>query len=157
MKEFLLKKGILDLPVDIDEIIENLKTNYSWEIWDKKSPINGIESEQILKRKDIIYGGEIYLIKRNNKIIIFQPHSLNMKAMDLSLAISSAKEHIDNLVLDDIKKLLTGTPELPLIEQKRLEKIKEIQNISNAIFDQMSVGYTKGEIGFFCSTRSWCK
>ena len=46
-----------------------------------------------------------------------------MKAMDLSLAISSAKEHIDNLVLDDIKKLLIGTFRTSfLIEQKRLEE-----------------------------------
>ena len=48
---------------DINAYKEKHKQRYRIEIWDKKSPINGVPAEKIFaSRADIPEGGEVYLI-----------------------------------------------------------------------------------------------
>lgn len=60
--------------LNIDEIEQELKKRYVLEIWDKKSPINGIDAETILKSRKYNVNSA-YLIYIDNKIVFFQDHN----------------------------------------------------------------------------------
>lgn len=62
--------------IDIDNIKEDLKKSYKLEIWDKKSPINGVEAETVLKSKPYEIGS-VYLIYVNDKLVYLQDHNPN--------------------------------------------------------------------------------
>lgn len=62
--------------IDIDDIKEDLKKSYKLEIWDKKSPINGVEAETVLKSKPYEIGS-VYLIYVNDKLVYLQDHNPN--------------------------------------------------------------------------------
>jgi hypothetical protein len=70
---------------------------YRVEIWDKKSPINGVPAEQILaSRADIPEGGEVYLVYVDGKLTYFQPHppgegGLRPMTRDEALQIADAQ------------------------------------------------------------------
>lgn len=60
--------------LNINEIEQELKKRYVLEIWDKKSPINGIDAETILKSRRYNVNSA-YLIYIDNKIVFFQDHN----------------------------------------------------------------------------------
>lgn len=60
--------------LNINEIEQELKKRYVLEIWDKKSPINGIDAETILKSRKYNVNSA-YLIYIDNKIVFFQDHN----------------------------------------------------------------------------------
>ena len=60
--------------LNINEIEQELKKRYVLEIWDKKSPINGINAETILKSRKYNVNSA-YLIYIDNKIVFFQDHN----------------------------------------------------------------------------------
>ena len=55
-------------------ILAEVNAELSWEVWDRKTPINGVPAEEVLKRFDIPLIGEIYLIKASGQVLYFQPH-----------------------------------------------------------------------------------
>ena len=60
---------------DINLIIEEAKALFSFEIWDKVSPINGASASLVLKQFPFTlpnWNGLSYFIKSNGKIIYFQ-------------------------------------------------------------------------------------
>lgn len=61
---------------NIDEYIKKTKNQFKLEIWDKKSPINGVNAKDILSKKkyDI---DQVYLIYINNKLVYLQDHNPN--------------------------------------------------------------------------------
>lgn len=61
--------------VDREAIKSELRARYRIEVWDRKSPINGVPAEVILAtRTDIPPGGLAYLIIRDGRVLYFQPH-----------------------------------------------------------------------------------
>lgn len=88
------------------------------EVWDKKTPINGVPAEEILaKRTDIPQGGEVYLVKRDGRVWIFQPHepgTLGFVKMIKTKARQAGDKHSDEIAGDRMRQrvLEAATSEL---------------------------------------------
>ncbi|MBC7334878.1 MAG: hypothetical protein H5U01_01220 [Clostridia bacterium] len=84
---------------------------YRIEIWDRKSPINGVPAEQILaSRTDIPPGGEVYLIYIDGKLVYFQPHppgEAGMQAMTRDEALQIADAHVTELASAQVEAEIT--------------------------------------------------
>ena len=79
--------------IDIESIKEDLSKSYRLEIWDKKSPINGIKAETVLKSKSYTIGN-VYLIYINDKQVdIYGSQGQHRTAM-LSLKLSELPQRI---------------------------------------------------------------
>lgn len=63
---------------DLDAATTEEAKNFKAQLWDKKSPINGVPAQDVLAaRQDIPEDGEVYLVidKRNDNVLFFQPHA----------------------------------------------------------------------------------
>lgn len=61
--------------LDFQEFTQELQSRWEMTEWDRVEPINGVEASVILdERKDIVPGGQIYLVKVDGEVVIFQPH-----------------------------------------------------------------------------------
>lgn len=75
------------------------KANYRVEIWDKVTPINGIDPQVILA--DVPASGEVYLIYINGNLVFLQKHDpeqVGYVAMDATTAMAKANKIVDQLV-----------------------------------------------------------
>ena len=94
--------------IDIDNIKEDLKKSYKLEIWDKKSPINGVEAEIVLKSKPYEIGS-VYLIYVNNKLVYLQDHKPNERGyvkMTKNQAKTIGEQFIERRVGEELNILL---------------------------------------------------
>jgi hypothetical protein len=77
------------------------KQRYRVEIWDKKSPINGVPAERVLaSRTDVPETGEVYLIYIDGKLTYFQPHppgDAGLRAMTRDEVLQIGDQHITEL------------------------------------------------------------
>ncbi len=88
---------------DYPTLREQEKTRFRVEIWDKKTPINGVAPEQILT--DTPAGGEVYLIYIDGNLVYLQKHDpdqIGFVAMDANTALAKANAFVDRLVEDAI-------------------------------------------------------
>lgn len=60
--------------VDIDALYDEERAAWETEVWDRTSPINGVPAEHFLARDDVKDTGDIYLLKQNGQVVVFQPH-----------------------------------------------------------------------------------
>ena len=76
--------------VDQQSIIDEEDGKYTTEIWDRKSPINGIEAGDVLKsRGDIPATGMVFLIKDSSgRVINFQPHDPDQEGIVLMTGVN---------------------------------------------------------------------
>lgn len=110
------KKDVFKLDeIDIAAIQENTKKAWTFEVWDKKSPINGRDADFILmhKKKEIPEGGLIYLLKRDGQVVYFQPHNpkesgfVAMTTLDVEkLGMEHLQRVIDEEVVQAVVNLL---------------------------------------------------
>lgn len=94
--------------IDIDNIKEDLKKSYKLEIWDKKSPINGVEAEIVLKSKPYEIGS-VYLIYVNDKLVYLQDHNPNERGyvkMTKNQAKTIGEQFIERRVGEELNILL---------------------------------------------------
>ena len=94
--------------IDIDNIKEDLKKSYKLEIWDKKSPINGVEAEIVLKSKPYEIGS-VYLIYVNDKLVHLQDHNPNERGyvkMTKNQAKTIGEQFIERRVGEELNILL---------------------------------------------------
>lgn len=94
--------------IDIDNIKEDLKKSYKLEIWDKKSPINGVEAEIVLKSKPYEIGS-VYLIYVNDKLVYLQDHNPNESGyvkMTKAQAETLGKQFIEKKIEDELNIIL---------------------------------------------------
>lgn len=86
---------------DVAARVAAQKQRYRIEIWDKRSPINGVTAEQVLaSRTDIPEGGEVYLLYIDGKLTYFQPHppgEAGLRAMTRDEALRIANQHVTEL------------------------------------------------------------
>lgn len=144
-----------DAVPNLDQRIESMSKKLTTEIWDRKSPINGVKAEDILKRNDVSEDGAIYLVKDSSgRVIIFQPHepgTAGFVPMNETAAMEYAEGRKAEMVASAVHSQLLAEeiPVLSELEQARADKIDEIQRASNAMFQKMQGGYTQGEISSF--------
>lgn len=94
--------------IDIESIKEDLSKSYRLEIWDKKSPINGIKAETVLKSKSYTIGN-VYLIYINDKLVYLQDHNPNESGyvkMTKAQAETLGKQFIEKKIEDELNIIL---------------------------------------------------
>jgi hypothetical protein len=83
--------------VDQDAIINEEDAEYTTEIWDRKSPINGVGALDVLKRRsDIPATGKVYLVKDSSgRVIYFQPHDPTLEGI-VAMTDANVQERADD-------------------------------------------------------------
>ena len=88
---------------DINLIIEEAKALFTFEIWDKISPINGSSASLVLKQLPFTlpnWDGLSYSIKANNKVVIFQTDDCRYDGWQKITSEAMAKELADIQILN---------------------------------------------------------
>ncbi|MBC7334337.1 MAG: hypothetical protein H5T85_07805 [Actinobacteria bacterium] len=87
--------------VDQQSIFDKHRARVRVEIWDKKTPINGVPAERIFaSRTDIPENGEVYLLYIDDRLVYFQPHDPNQSglvAMTKDSVLAIANQHADQV------------------------------------------------------------
>ncbi len=81
-------------------------SRFSYEIWDRVSPINGCPATAVLSRSDCANADAIYLIREDGIVKFLQSHAPNGGTISATAVSEVAKSHvaaiIDDLVDTDI-------------------------------------------------------
>ena len=83
---------------DRESILKVQTDRMRYEIWDKKSPINGITAKEIIKSRNYKID-KAYLIYIDNKLIYFQDHNPNESGY-----VKMNKKEAEKLAVDFINK-----------------------------------------------------
>ena len=145
-KEVITSKELKEIKVRprtmrMDERTGNLQ--YEYELWDKTSPINGVDAEKFIKDAGLEYAEEIVLVKLGNRIVEVSDvetlrinHNINLD-VDASQVAELYTMHLEDVKntpqvnLEDINTAMTLMSDLKkedeLIEIKQL--LIDIKNI----------------------------
>lgn len=82
--------------INIEDIQNELENRWSYEVWDKVSPINGVEANRVLERHSYITDDmEVYLIREGDRVIYFQPHVPGVEGIQ-KMKKNDVKTHAEN-------------------------------------------------------------
>lgn len=86
--------------IDQEAIYNDERASLVTEVWDRVSAINGVPAEHFLNREDVDEAGanDIYLIKKDGQVIVFQPHDPNAQGftkIKKGQGLGFAKDHAD--------------------------------------------------------------
>ena len=96
------------LKTDRKEIINSIKDRYNYEIWDNKSPINGVNAEDIINSRSYKIG-KAYLIYIDGDLVFFQDHNpeeSGYKKMTKAEAERFAKQKINELIENTVDTII---------------------------------------------------
>lgn len=89
------------LDVDQAAISTTVGKRVKWEIWDKTSPINGVDAETVMSHRDDYQGGEVFLIYVDDQLTFFQPTLPDDGSqMDEKTAKAAAKAQVAEIVAE---------------------------------------------------------
>lgn len=94
---------------DREPIYETQNKRYRYEIWDKKSNINGISAKDVIKSRNYTIG-QAYLVYIDDALVYFQDHNPNESGyvkMTKAEADKIAKEFIDKKVNENVDNIIT--------------------------------------------------
>lgn len=94
---------------DRDPIYETQNKRYKYEIWDKKSNINGVSAKDVIKSRNYTIG-QAYLVYIDDALVYFQDHNPNESGyvkMTKAEADQIAKEFIDKKVNENVDNIIT--------------------------------------------------
>lgn len=91
--------------VDADAIFTAERAVWTTEVWDRKSPINGVPAQHFLDRDDVDEVGtdDIYLLIKDGAVVGFQPHEAGVSGMvriPKGQGTAKAKAHADDIAAD---------------------------------------------------------
>lgn len=84
--------------VDLNALYDQERPPWTTEVWDKTSPINDVPASEILKRPDVPANGDIYLLRENGVITVFQPHPPEVQGLEpiaKGRGMMMGREHAD--------------------------------------------------------------
>ena len=96
------------LKTDREEIINSVKDRYTYEIWDNKSPINGISAEDIINSRTYKIG-KAYLVYIDGDLVFFQDHNpekSGYEKMTKAEAERFAKQKINELIENTVDTII---------------------------------------------------
>ena len=96
------------LKTDREEIINSVKDRYTYEIWDNKSPINGISAEDIINSRGYKIG-KAYLVYIDGDLVFFQDHNpekSGYEKMTKAEAERFAKQKINELIENTVDTII---------------------------------------------------
>lgn len=69
--------------VNQDAIYDAERSTWTTQVWDRKSPINGVPAQYFLDRVDVDEKGtdDIYLLLRDGQVVMFQPHEPDVQGL----------------------------------------------------------------------------
>ena len=91
-----------------DEIKLTQEKRFSYEIWDKKTFINGIDPKEILKSRNYTID-KAYLIYIDGKLVYFQDHNPNKTGyvkMNKTQATKIAEKFIDEKIEETVDNII---------------------------------------------------
>lgn len=94
---------------DRDSIYNTQNKRFRYEIWDKKSNINGVSAKDIIKSRNYTIG-QAYLVYIDDSLVYFQDHNPNESGyvkMTKTEANDIAKEFIDKKVNENVDNIIT--------------------------------------------------
>jgi hypothetical protein len=87
--------------VDIAALYEAERATWTVQVWDRSSPINGVDAATILAaRDDIPDKGDVYLLYRDGALSYFQPHlpgAAGLESISVGSGATVGAEHADTL------------------------------------------------------------
>lgn len=97
---------------DREKIVNTQNERFKYEIWDKKSSINGISAKDIIKNKDYTIG-QAYLIYIDDTLVYFQDHNpeksgyvkmtkSEAEKLAQDFINKKAEEYTDNIIIDKV-------------------------------------------------------
>lgn len=98
--------------VDIKSIIDSMQAKWTWDIWDKVSPINDASAALILERNpNITADTEVFLVLRDGKVIFFQPQMPNdntklTKANVRTFALEFRDNYVNDAIINQIFEII---------------------------------------------------
>lgn len=122
IKQILASKGITVLDEEIQDKIDEIdkealitqeRSKFTVELWDRQSPINGVDADTILRnRNDIPENGAVYLIRENGVVKTFQPHDPTKQGYE-----PMTNETALHLANDEVDKLVEGVVRDKIVQQ----------------------------------------
>lgn len=94
---------------DREPIYKTQNKRYRYEIWDKKSNINGVSAKDVIKSRNYTIG-QAYLVYIDDALVYFQDHNPNESGyvkMTKAEADKIAKEFIDKKVNENVDNIIT--------------------------------------------------
>lgn len=101
---------------DRNKMIETETKRFRYEIWDKKSPINGITAKAVIKSRNYSIG-QAYLIYIDNELVYFQDHDPNKTGY-----VKMKKKQAQKIAEDFIQQKIELNVD-SIITQRVIEKI----------------------------------
>jgi carbon monoxide dehydrogenase subunit G len=102
-----VKEALQTVPVQ--DIIQKAQAEYSWTVWDKISPINGVDAETVLKSHKVSPDDVVLLFTRNGRVEIFQPimggktmSEEQLKQIAEEIISTIVKPHAEMLVYEEV-------------------------------------------------------
>lgn len=96
--------------LNIEDIKKTQSERFKYEIWDKKSDINGVSAEDIIKNRNYTIG-QAYLIYIDNVLVYFQDHNPNETGyikMTKTQAEEFAKSFINEKIEEYVDSIITN-------------------------------------------------
>lgn len=115
--EYIESKNIKSSINEINSMIEKQnrasiekiqKNRFRYEIWDKKSPINGIDAKEIIKSREYTID-KAYIIYIDEKLVYFQDHNPNESGyvkMNKTQATKLAEEFINKKIEENVDNII---------------------------------------------------
>lgn len=94
---------------DRDKIAKTQKNRFRYEIWDKKTPINGIDAKDIIKSREYTID-KAYIIYIDESLVYFQDHNPNESGyvkMNKTQATKLAEEFINKKIEENVDNIIT--------------------------------------------------
>jgi hypothetical protein len=105
-------EGVTDAEIDAalasvnaDTIFDAERATWTTQVWDRKSPINGVPAQHFLDRDDVDEVGtdDIYLLIKDGAVVGFQPHEAGtpgLTRIPKGKGVVKAKAHTDEIAAD---------------------------------------------------------
>lgn len=90
--------------INKEEIINNQRNRFRYEIWDKKTAINGVSASTIIKSRNYSIN-QAYIIYVDGKIIYFQDHNPNKEGY-VKMTKTEAKKIAEDFIEKQIEENL---------------------------------------------------
>ena len=105
---------------------------YTYEMWDKKSSINGVEAEEILNKSNFLKDGDVFLVLKNG--VVTNIESVNIiKALDFKYSNMTNEE----IVSDYVKNLDISVEDKISILEAENETLKQELSITQDAVNEL--------------------
>lgn len=93
--------------VNPDAIYDEERSVWTTQVWDRRTPINGVAPATILARGDMpTDGSDIYLLLRDGQIVMIQPHEPEAEGIvriPRGQGLARGRNHADNIAAENTR------------------------------------------------------